>query len=518
MNTGTQLRPRARGRWLLAATSALALGAVTLTGCAEESASTTTTTESAQSASAAATYFTTDRVHAIDVQFNQSDYDAMLDTYAQTGDKEWLSVTLTIDGNTFDNVGLRLKGNRTLREMFAKDRGIQLSESDLAAEETDGNESATTTDPATIPWLIRLDKFVDGQSYLGRSDFVVRSNNTDSYLNEAVMMAMLTQAGLPAEQTAFTSFTVNDSEPKLRLVIEVPDDEQWNDDAFGDNGSTWKADADGDWDYHGSDGSDYESIWKQRTGDEDMTPIVEFMDFINNATDEEFASSLGTKLDVEEFAKYLAIEDLFGNDDTISGPGNNGYLHYNPDTGLMTVVAWDHDLGLGVGLGGGGQGGPGGMGGPGEGAGMTPPDAQSGADALGGPGGMGSQEGRPEGEMMAPPEGGPAGMGGPGGGAGMTPPDAQSGADTTGGMGGMGGPGMGSNILESRFRASEEFMKLYDQAYKDLKAELITSGFAEETLDRYADLLKTEAANLISTQTVEADQATISQYLNNTSK
>lgn len=152
MNTRTQPRPRARGRWLLAATSALALGAVTLTGCAEESTSTTTTTESSQSASAASTYFTTDRVHAIDVQLNQSDYDAMLDTYAQTGDKEWLSVTLTIDGNTFENVGLRLKGNRTLREMFAKDRGIQLSESDLAAEETDGNED-TISGPGNNGYL-----------------------------------------------------------------------------------------------------------------------------------------------------------------------------------------------------------------------------------------------------------------------------------------------------------------------------------------------------------------------------
>lgn len=502
MKTIARRRGTTGAQWI---TGTLAVAALALSGCAQDAA--TAESDAASGGSSAAessdSYFTTDRVHNIDVQFNQAEYDAMLNTYAQSGDKEWLSVTLTIDGTTFENVGLRLKGNRTLREMLAKDRNIQLSESDLASEESDTNEQTSSTDPASIPWLIRLNKFEDNQSYMGRYDFVVRSNNSESYLNEAVMMAMLTEADMPAEQVAFTSFSVNGSDPKLRLVIEVPDDELWNEDAFGDDGYTWKADADGDWDYHGTDGTAYESLWKQRTGEDNMTPIVEFMDFINNASDEEFESSLESKLDVEEFAKYLAIEDLFKNSDTISGPGNNGYLHYDPATGQMTVVAWDHDLGLGVDLGGGGQGAPGGS------ESMTPPEGME--PPQGAPGGG---AGRTPPEGMTPPDG-------------MTPPtgdDAQSGIGGPGmtrpeGMeppqgGGQGGPGGGSNILETRFRASESFQKLYDQAYSDLKAKLITSGFAEETLNRYADLLTTEASNLISPQVVESDQATIQSFLN----
>ena len=38
----------------------------------------------------------------------------MISAYSQSGEKEWLSATLTIDGETFEEVGLRLKGNSSL--------------------------------------------------------------------------------------------------------------------------------------------------------------------------------------------------------------------------------------------------------------------------------------------------------------------------------------------------------------------------------------------------------------------
>ena len=42
-----------------------------------------------------------------------------------------------------------------------------------------------------LPWLIRLDKFVDGQTHDGHEDIVVRSNNSQTSLNEAVALDLL---------------------------------------------------------------------------------------------------------------------------------------------------------------------------------------------------------------------------------------------------------------------------------------------------------------------------------------
>lgn len=509
--TQTRQRPVLRTAGGVLASAALIVSLAACSGDAaaqseNNSASATTATASSFSSSSD-TFFSTDELHSIDVDLDEDAYEEMLAAYAETGDKNWISVTVQIDGTTFEDVGLRLKGNRSLRQALASSRGIELSEADLAGEDADTDASSgDATDPTTIPWLIRLDKYVDGQEYLGRTDFVVRGNDTASYLNEAVAMAMIEEAGLPAHRVAFSSFSVNGTDAKLRLISEVPDDALWNEEWFGADGATWKADSDGDWDYHGTDGADYESLWKQRTGtdDIDMTPIVEFMDFINNSTDEEFEAELPDELDVEAFATYLAVENLIGNSDTISGPGNNGYLHYDPATGEMTVVAWDHDLAFdsmgGLGDGGTGMGGPGGMGegGPG-GMGGTPPEGMeppAGDRSEGGPGGMVPGQ-TPDG--MTPPEGTdmPQSMGEPG----------------AGGMGGMGGGMGGSNILESRFLASTTFSEMYQSAYSDLRASLIESGFAEGVLDQYAQLLVNDAGDLISASTVDTEAAAIQAYL-----
>ena len=461
---------------------------LTLTACSGNQSSETEmsadASSSAANAQATETFFTTDRVHEIDVELDDDDYQEMLSTYATSGDKEWLSVTVTIDGTIYRDAGLRLKGNKSLRTALASQRGIELSDSDLEGESDSDSDNANAADPATIPWLIRLDKFVDDQQHLGRTDFVVRGDDTESSLNEAVAVAMLEEAGLPAHRVGFTSFSISGGDPVLRLVSEVPDDELWNQEWFGSEGSTWKADSDGDWDYHGEDGADYEDIWKQRTGEDDMTPVVKFMDFINNSSDQAFAEELPEKLDVEEFATYLATEKLLGNTDTISGPGNNGYLHYEPSTGQMIVVPWDHDMVFG----GMGMGGPGGGAGPGDRGDDT---------GMGGPGG-----GRPSGGMggMEPPEG-------------MELPEDMADFDP-GQMGAPGGGGFGgSNVLEERFLEVTKFNELYQERYQALREELIESGFATQVLNQYAELLVDQAADLISAETVESERASIESYL-----
>ncbi len=53
-------------------------------------------------------------VHELSLSFEDADYQAMLDTYTSTGDKEWIEATVTIDGETYERAGIRLKGNSSL--------------------------------------------------------------------------------------------------------------------------------------------------------------------------------------------------------------------------------------------------------------------------------------------------------------------------------------------------------------------------------------------------------------------
>ncbi|MBX3314065.1 MAG: CotH kinase family protein [Actinobacteria bacterium] len=285
-------------------------------------------------------------VHTIEVTFDEDDYAQLIDDYETTGDKTWIESTVTIDGTTYERVGLRLKGNSSLRSVD------------------------DTSAPEDLPWLIDLDEFVDGQDHDGVDELVVRANKSATALNEAVALDLLEAAGLASQQAVSARFSVNGSDEVLRLVIEHPDG-SWVDDWFGTDGSLYKAESSGDYSYRGDDAASYEDVFDLEAGDdESLTYLTDFLAFVDESDDETFAAELDQHLDVDGFATYLAMMELLGNSDDIDGPGNNSYLYHDPETGLMSVVPWDMNLALGVGMGGGGGGGRGGGGGVGGGRGF----------------------------------------------------------------------------------------------------------------------------------------------------
>lgn len=110
----------------------------------------------------------------------------------------------------------------------------------------------------------------------------------------------------------------------------------------------YKAESGGDYSYRGTDPDAYDDVFDQEAGDGDLTPLISFLQFITEADDATFGAELSQHLDVDAFATYLAFQELVDNFDDIDGPGNNSYLAYDADTGLMTVVNWDLNLAFGA--------------------------------------------------------------------------------------------------------------------------------------------------------------------------
>ena len=375
-------------------------------------------------------------VHDISIEFDQDAYDAMIAIYETEGEKEWIDVTVTIDGTTMENVGLRLKGNSSLF----------------------GLTSATAGDPEELPWLLRFDKFVDDQLYQGHGDLVIRSNSTETALNEAVAVELLGLAGLATEEAIATQLTVNGGDTELRLAMELPDDDYWVEANFSEDSLLYKADSAGDYSYRGDDPDAYDDVFDQKYGDDDLEPLMDFLDFVNNADDATFAAQLGDHLDVEAFATYLAYQDLIGNGDDIDGRGNNSYLHYDGGSELFTIVNWDLNLAF-----------------------NTANVNGGGGAAAGGAGG------RPQ-----PPGGGQR--------------------DAVGPENGTVGSG-GSNVLASRFLANTDFAAMYDSASTELTEALFDSGVAETIVDTWVDMLSTEANGLVEIGTVETEAAAIRSWI-----
>jgi spore coat protein CotH len=247
-------------------------------------------------------------------------------------------------------------------------------------------------------------------------------------------------------------------------VIENPDD-AWMERELG-TGLLYKAEAGGDYSYRGEDPDAYADVFDQEGGDDDLAPLISFLEWLNESDDAEFAADLDEHLDVEAFATYLAFQDLVDNFDDIDGPGNNSYLYYDPDSGRMTVVNWDLNLAFGARPGGAG-------GGRGGGGGGQPP-------------GGGDRE-RPDApEAPDTPDGEAAGA------------QATTVAATRGG---------GSNVLSERFLADDDFRALYESASARLTADLVASGAATDILEAWTATLLSDAADLVPADTIteEAD-------------
>lgn len=389
-------------------------------------------------------------VHDIAVTYDQAAYDEMIKAYGSTQEKEWIEATVVIDGVTVEKVGMRLKGNSSLRGVAT------------------GTGAAN---PQTLPWLIRFDKYVDGQTYQGHTDVVVRGNSSKTSLNEAVALELIGLAGEPTQQSFATGFRINGGPEVLRLAIELPNDD-WDGASFSSEGILYKAESTGDYSFRGDDPDSYKDVFDQETDtdDQNLEPLIDFLDFINNSSDAAFGAELGQHLDVNAFARYLALQDLVVNFDDIDGPGNNSYLRYDEATKKFTVLSWDMNLAFGSSPGGmAGQGAVGGAGGP----------------RVGGPGGQ-------------LPAGGQFAAGG------QLPAPGQAPA---GGM--RGGPGGRTNILVQRFQANSAFAALVTSAKADLTATLYTSGKGVEIVHRLAGVLTAHATDLVDAATIEQEAARI---------
>ncbi len=461
-------------------------------------------------------------IHTIEVTADQDVYDAMIATYEQSQDKEWISVTIAINGESFEEAGLRLKGNSSLRgagggamggDFGGNNPGDQTTTPDATPvsnqtttdDADDLGSSLGSREPQTLPWLIRLDKFVNDQNYQDITQIVIRSNNSESSLNEAVALNLLDKAGLASQQAAYVAFSFNGSDPVLRLGVEHPKD-AWMEARFDKDGLLYKAESTGDYSYRGDDADSYLDVFELEAGggddaDENIAPLTAFLVFINNAPDEDFEAGIADHLDLDQFAIYLAMMDLIQNTDDIDGPGNNSYLYVGPDSDQFTVVPWDMNLAFG------------GMGGFNRGDGTFQPGNMPGGDTTGGQtiptnadgtpidfGGQGIPT-NPDGTPIATDD--------------TQQPPTQNGGGTrpTGGqMPGGGGMGGGSNILVTRTTALSDFSTQVTDTTTELRASLLTSGVGQDILDTWVALLTDQAADLISADTVSQEASTISAF------
>jgi len=206
------------------------------------------------------------------------------------------------------------------------------------------------------PFKLDLNKFERDQRLGGLHELTFDNHVFDnSCMSEALAYEFFRDAGVPAPRTAYAWLSVSVAEqwehkPFGLYLMEEAVADDFVAERFGSRKtplfkpSTYKL-----FEYIGDDWSAYAPIYdlKTKANPKQRQRIIEFARLVTSASDREFAERVGDFLDLDEFARFLAVEVLLPNYDSILTTGQNYYMYLDPGSNKLGFIPWDLDASWG---------------------------------------------------------------------------------------------------------------------------------------------------------------------------
>ncbi|WP_195947969.1 CotH kinase family protein [Paraclostridium bifermentans] len=137
-------------------------------------------------------------ITSIGIKIKESDWKWLLENATK---EEYKSADVTINGETFNNVGIRPKGNSSL--------------------------TSVANDSTTDRYSIKIDfgQYVEGQTYHGIRKLALNNNISDAtYMKEAISYDIYNFLGIATPEYSYTDIKINGSDWGLYLGVEVIDE------------------------------------------------------------------------------------------------------------------------------------------------------------------------------------------------------------------------------------------------------------------------------------------------------
>lgn len=238
---------------------------------------------------------------------------------------DYVRADLEFGTNHFMDVGVRYKGNGTF---------------------------LSSRDSLKRSFKIDLNQFVKGQKLAGISQLNLHNSVRDpSGMNEAIAYRLFRDGGVPAPRTAYAKVfvTVPGKHDRryfglFNLIEDVGG--SFDKERFGSSeGALLKPVTPNLFSDLGDDWKEYNQTYdpKGKLSEEQTRRIIEFCKFATKADETEFAAKLPEYLDLDNFARYMAITAWLSDLDGILGPGQNFYVYLHPTTHRFLFIPWDQD-------------------------------------------------------------------------------------------------------------------------------------------------------------------------------
>ncbi len=198
------------------------------------------------------------------------------------------------------------------------------------------------------PLKIAFDQFNNSQTFDGlkKLDLNIFINDP-SLMHDATCNKLMRDAGLFASRTSYAKLWVNGEYIGLHLIIENVDKtflKSKYGSAFND-GNLYKTDrgASVPLNWQGDDKQKYKDQGLKLTTNttaDDWTNFINFVDFLNNYTGDDFRQKFESKFDIHSYLKALVVEKCVRSWDSYWSGGNNFFLYDHPD-GQFRWIPWD---------------------------------------------------------------------------------------------------------------------------------------------------------------------------------
>ncbi len=258
------------------------------------------------------------RVHSIEIVMD--DWEYFIDTAEE---EKYSPCTVVIDGEKFENIAIRAKGNnsRRLTNKYGLDR---------------------------YSLKLEFDHYQYG-TYHGLDKFSLDSSFQDnSYMKTWITYDMMEHMGVPTPLCSYTWVRVNGEDWGLFLAIEEPE-EAFAKRNFGVNyGQLYKPDykslnaenADVALRYVDDNYESYDNIFRNAkfdVSDEDKNEVIHALKILSEG------ENLETAINVDEVLRYFTVQVFVVNLDSYLGKTGHNYFLYE-ENGRLSILPWDYNL------------------------------------------------------------------------------------------------------------------------------------------------------------------------------
>jgi spore coat protein CotH len=261
-------------------------------------------------------FYDINTINTIEITFEESNWDYLLDQLVSAGQEERLMGSVTINDVAYDSVGVRYKGN-----------------------------SSYTPNQVKNPLNIKLDYIIEDQDIEGYGTLKLANVFKDPSFVREVLSYEIARKYFPASLANYANVYINGTH--LGLYTSDQDvDKFFSRTHFGSDESTRiKGESSGPsggvWEYYGQDSSSYYSKYTLES-DMGWQDLIDFLDTLNNHNEK-----VEQVLNIDRHLWFLAFSNLFVN---LDGPINNpqNYYIFKDNAGRFNPIPWDLNECFGV--------------------------------------------------------------------------------------------------------------------------------------------------------------------------